>query len=55
MTGSVDNAAAAAEDFLRGLAGQTVPGLLERNAVEHGERPAITSAPDADGRTSTLT
>lgn len=55
MTGSVDNPAAAAEDFLRGIAGQTVPGLLERNAVEHGERPAITSAPDADGQTSTLT
>ena len=55
MTGSVDNAAAAAEDFLAVIAGQTVPSLLERNAVEFGDRAAITSAPDANGDTSTLT
>ncbi|ACU76189.1 AMP-dependent synthetase and ligase [Catenulispora acidiphila DSM 44928] len=56
MTGSVDNAAAAAaEDFLVRIAGQTVPSLLERNAVEFGDRAAITSAPDANGDTSTLT
>ena len=56
MTGSVDNAAAtAAEGFFAVIAGQTVPGLLERNAVEYGERAAITSAPDADGNTRTLT
>ena len=52
MTGTVDNAA---EDFFAVIAGQTVPSLLERNAVEFGERAAITSAPDADGQTSTLT
>jgi long-chain acyl-CoA synthetase len=53
VTGTVDNAAA--EDFFAIIAGQTVPSLLERNAVEFGERAAITSAPDADGQTSTLT
>ncbi|MEY9933276.1 long-chain acyl-CoA synthetase [Catenulispora sp. GP43] len=53
MTGTVDNAAA--EDFYAVIAGQTVPSLLARNAVEFGERAAITSAPDADGQTSTLT
>ncbi|NUP47048.1 MAG: long-chain fatty acid--CoA ligase [Catenulispora sp.] len=37
--------------LVRGL---TVPALLERNAVEFGERPAITGAPDADGDAVTL-
>ncbi|MBS2533034.1 long-chain fatty acid--CoA ligase [Catenulispora sp. NF23] len=53
MTGSVDNAAA--EPFLAAIAGQTVPGLMERNATEYGDRPALTGAPDAEGHTSTLT
>ena len=42
------------EDFIAAVEGQTVPALLERNAVEFGERPAITSAPDAEGNTVTL-
>ncbi|WP_194912248.1 AMP-dependent synthetase/ligase [Catenulispora rubra] len=53
MTGTQENAAA--EDFDTAIAGLTVPALLERNAIEHGERPALTSAPDAAGSTSTLT
>ena len=53
MTGTQENAAA--EDFHAAVAGLTVPALIERNAIEYGERPALTSAPDADGNTSTLT
>ncbi|MEY9858948.1 long-chain acyl-CoA synthetase [Catenulispora sp. GAS73] len=53
MTGTQESAAA--EDFQAAVAGLTVPALIERNATEHGERPALTSAPDADGNTSTLT
>ena len=53
MTATEQNAFA--EDFHAIVAGLTVPALLERNAVEFGERAALTSAPDADGKTSTLT
>ncbi|NUR63524.1 MAG: AMP-binding protein [Catenulispora sp.] len=42
------------EDSIAAVAGQTVPALLARNAAEFGERPAITSAPDAAGTTVTL-
>jgi len=52
VTGAVD---AAVEDFAAAVAGLTVPGLLERNAIEFGERPAITGAPDAEGQSRTLT
>jgi long-chain acyl-CoA synthetase len=50
-----DVAQAVAEASFAAVAGQTVPSLMERNASEHGNRPAITSAPDAEGATSTLT
>ncbi|MBW8804486.1 MAG: AMP-binding protein [Catenulisporales bacterium] len=51
MTGT----AHAVEDFIAAVEGQTVPSLVERNATEFGERPAITGAPGADGTTVTLT
>ncbi|GAA1977784.1 AMP-dependent synthetase/ligase [Catenulispora subtropica] len=43
------------EDFIAAVRGQTVPSLLDRNASEHAERPALTGAPDADGNAVTLT
>jgi long-chain acyl-CoA synthetase len=42
------------EDFIAEVRGQTVPSLLDRNAREFGERPALTSAPDEDGNAVTL-
>jgi long-chain acyl-CoA synthetase len=45
----------AVEDLFAAVRGLTVPALIERNAIEFGDRPAITDAPDAEGNSETLT